>query len=342
MKQPLLCFSLLVSLSSIAQSNWNLEQTIDFLDDKARQTIGYSKVELDKRSATVKYSSIQKINSGIRINTGFDAYQTFYEFDPAYISEVSDYSMDKYSPVGQLYIRFSQKVVMKSLTIDGKTTRYTQDHVHFTYLAAEPTNHDKIKNALLRLKSLYGQKAADISQQEDEDDDRESRRAKQVTLIKGVRSFNTVSSLLGKSLPEVKSILKAENLQLFADKPVEKHEGYEAYSFFAGSAKNEDSEYKIILKNGRTVVIGVVYTYDDDDSEIDRYYRKDEETIVYKEAEKLKKEITNAGFYAYDKKEDVTKYKNKAKATGAVVELSVSLFTLYFYFGEAAIIEEMY
>jgi hypothetical protein len=150
----------------------------------------------------------------------------------------------------------------------------------------------------------------------------------QPTEIKGARLLKTVSSLPGKSLTEVRSILKKDGMK---DMAHEKNEelATDNYDFYPENTDDKDDEaiYMVGCKNGTVVYAVIAYDYEEEG----RTFTND--------IAEMKKQLERAGFALKEKKErgdfQYFMYQLPGKNTGAVIIVDSVMASFSLMLGDA-------
>ena len=135
----------------------------------------------------------------------------------------------------------------------------------------------------------------------------------QQSQIKGARSWNVISSLIGKSITESKAILKKEGLPQ-SDKETDEDLKMDFYAFYRGGVVEDDKEdeprFILACRKDKVVELQVTYFYLDDDD-------KDKKRKDVADMQKLLK----ANDFLYDKVEDkyVRLYQHSIRNLSAAI-----------------------
>ena len=153
----------------------------------------------------------------------------------------------------------------------------------------------------------------------------------QQTQIKGARSWNTISSLLGISITAAKEILNKEGLSQ-SDKKTDKDLKMDVYSFYRSGLNEDDKEdepaFTVFCRYDKVVTLEVNYFYLDDDG-------KD---VVAKDVADMQK-FLKTNYFVNEIAEDkyVRFYKNSNKNLSAAIYYN---YTHKFFFKWNLIIGE--
>lgn len=158
----ILTFMNVLTLSAQKKEPATLEETIDYLSQKSKEIIGYTKLTISQKvfinKRIIADGHVRKTPNGIEIFTSYktegDAAVTSTLFNPKHIVSITNNSsetVNSESPVGTLNIIFIGKVALNnsggnSLAVE-KTT--------FNFLQSDPDNAKRIINAFMHLKKLY-------------------------------------------------------------------------------------------------------------------------------------------------------------------------------------------
>ena len=157
-----LTFMNVLTLSAQKKAPATLEETIEYLSQKSKEIIGYTKMSISQKvfinKKTIADGHVKKTPNGIEISTSYktegDASVNSTVFNPKHILSISNNSnetVNAESPVGTLNIIFIGKVALNST--EGNTT--TVDKTTFNFLQSDPDNAKRIINAFMHLKKLY-------------------------------------------------------------------------------------------------------------------------------------------------------------------------------------------
>ena len=140
----------------------SLQETIDYLSQKSKEIIGYTKMSVAQKvfinKKTIADGHVRKTATGIEVSNSIktegDATVNSFVFNPKHIVSIvnnSNETVSAESPVGTLNITFIGKVALNN--VGGNTT--TVDNATFNFLQSDPDNAKRIINAFMHLKKLY-------------------------------------------------------------------------------------------------------------------------------------------------------------------------------------------
>lgn len=150
------------TLSAQKKEPATLEETIDYLSQKSKEIIGYTKMSISQKvfinKKVIGDGHVKKTANSVEIFTSYkteaDATVNSTVFNPKHIVSIvnnSNETVSSESSVGTLNIIFIGKVALNN--IEGKTT--TVDKITFNFLQSDPDNAKWITNAFMHLKKLY-------------------------------------------------------------------------------------------------------------------------------------------------------------------------------------------
>lgn len=139
-----------------------LDETINYLSQKSKEIIGYTKYAVTQKifinKKVVAEGHVKRTASGIEILNSYktaDASAVYSTvFNPKHIVSIvvnSNETVSTESPVGTLSISFIGKVALNNK--EGITN--SVDKTTFDFLQTDPDNAKRIINAFMHLKKLY-------------------------------------------------------------------------------------------------------------------------------------------------------------------------------------------
>jgi hypothetical protein len=149
-------------VKSQQKENATKEQTIEYLNQKAKEIIGFNKVTVTQKAflnkRTVSDAHLRKTANGIELyvvyHTPEYTFFTYTSFNPKHIISITNTSKDvvaQDSPIGTFEIKFIGKTALFNNNGDSSTVERTT----FNFLQSDPANGARILNALTHLKNLY-------------------------------------------------------------------------------------------------------------------------------------------------------------------------------------------
>ena len=138
------------------------DETIEYLNQKAKEIVGYNKVSIaqkvfrDKR--IISEGHFKRTATGVELYVAYKnpAYTFFTNtsFNPKHILSITNTSKQTVtddSPIGTLEIKFVGKVAL--FNNNGEIA--TVDKTIINFLQTDPANEGRIVKALMHLKTLY-------------------------------------------------------------------------------------------------------------------------------------------------------------------------------------------
>ena len=158
----MLAFMSATSLSAQKKDAATLQETIDYLSQKSKEIIGYTKLMVSQKvfinKKIIADGHVRKTPNGIEIFTSYktegDASVTSTLFNPKHIVTITNNSIETVnseSPVGTLNIIFIGKVALNNSEGSSAAVEKTT----FNFLRSDPDNAKRIINAFMHLKKLY-------------------------------------------------------------------------------------------------------------------------------------------------------------------------------------------
>lgn len=143
------------------------EETIDYLNQKAREVIGYDKAGISQKifvdKKTISDGHVKKTATGIEVYVAYktDTYSIFNTstFNPKHILSITNTSSEavsKSSTIGTLEIKFIGKTALYNN--NGNTDAV--ERIVFNFMQSDPANERRVINAFNHLKELYKQEDA--------------------------------------------------------------------------------------------------------------------------------------------------------------------------------------
>lgn len=158
----LLVFMNVLTLSAQKKEPASLEETINYLSQKSKEIIGYTKLTISQKvfinKKIIADGHVRKTPNGIEILNSYktegEAAVTSTLFNPKHIVSITNNSsetVNSESPVGTLNIIFIGKVALSNS--EGSSTAV--EKTTFNFLQSDPDNAKRIINAFMHLKKLY-------------------------------------------------------------------------------------------------------------------------------------------------------------------------------------------
>lgn len=163
-KIALLVFTFMnvLTLSAQKKEPATLEETIEYLSQKSKEIIGYTKLTMSQKvfinKRIIADGHVRKTSNGIEISSSYktegDAAITSTLFNPKHIVSITNNSsetVNSESPVGTLNIIFVGKVALNNSGGNSSAV----EKATFNFLQSDPDNAKRIINAFMHLKKLY-------------------------------------------------------------------------------------------------------------------------------------------------------------------------------------------
>ncbi len=133
---------------------------ISSLNEKAKEAIGNIRLWSSGKKAIIEDASIIPSEMGVKItvivaNTGSSKTTFTSEFDPAYISEISNLDLAGESPVGQMSIILQNEISLSTVYFKKDIDKSYSNEIVFNYLQVEKKNFKEIQSAFYKLKEIY-------------------------------------------------------------------------------------------------------------------------------------------------------------------------------------------
>lgn len=153
---------MVLAVSAQKKEKVSKEETIEYLNQKAKEAIGHEKISIaqaifvNKKTVTDAY--LKRTASGVELYVNFHSPNassyTYTAFNPKHIISITNTSRQKLtleSPVGVLEIKFIGRTALYNN--NGDTT--TVDRTNFHFLQTDADNQKRIEKALLHLRDIF-------------------------------------------------------------------------------------------------------------------------------------------------------------------------------------------
>jgi hypothetical protein len=138
----------------------NKRTAISALNEKAKEAIGNIRLWKSGKKVIIEEASITPSEMGVKItlvvaNSGSPNTTFTSEFDPSYITEISDLDLAEESPVGQMSIMLHNEISFNTVFYKKDIDKSYRNEIIFSYLKVEKKNFKEIQSAFYKLKEIY-------------------------------------------------------------------------------------------------------------------------------------------------------------------------------------------